>query len=173
MQKEELSSPNNLYQPYEYEVINLHEYYFQTKAKAEYEVLFKPSAYVFGDDYIHSEHVYELVILAKYLPQTKGPSDTGIAATNALIVEHFYNGNDNLVCIYICDASDGRQHARERKFQQWMDFFGGKKYLTVTDSIIDANGIDYPVSIIIKFNNPFRNQLLDAFEKIVISNSKV
>lgn len=60
MQQEELSSPN---QKYDFQFLNGEEntYSFQTRNEFVYEVLFRPTPYLFGESSLYADLVYELI----------------------------------------------------------------------------------------------------------------
>lgn len=147
MQKKELSLPGYEYYEYVFEggINNL--YSFQTWCGVVYEIKFKPSPYIFGEDSVFAPYVYEFSILISYKPEgvIKLASDKLIPNTVVTIFLDFYKNNDNNVCIYICDSSDSKQHVRKRKFDLWFLQFNKGDFIKIDEKFIDRDGTEYPV----------------------------
>jgi hypothetical protein len=146
-------------------------YLFDTDSKASYGIKFKPSPYIFGDDVPYGEYIYELSIY-QYSHNKSAGIDMKISYTIAAIFTHFYINSDEKIFIYICDSSEGKQLVRERKFSQWIEFFMSSSYIHIKERIVDNDGTIYPVSLIIKTKNPYRTDILNAFENLVIISNK-
>ncbi len=164
MQKEELSSPN-----YEFRFIggSKNSYTFQTINQVTYEIVFKPTPYLFGESAIFSYFTYEFSIILVNNPMDREPPvDLKIPPTIAAIFTDFFNNAADTVVIYICDSSDGRQVFRKRKFDRWFEHYK-YSFIKIDSSFDEADGTHYPVSLILKERNPFRNEICAQFMNIV------
>ncbi|GAB2582967.1 DUF6169 family protein [Spirosoma areae] len=74
--------------------------------------------------------------------------------------------------MYVCDMSDQRGKARQRKFTYWFSYYQGLEYTQFSDSIVDEAGIIYFVSLIVRLDNPYRRRLLLAFDDLVTDYRK-
>lgn len=92
-------------------------YVFPTRHDLTYEVRFKPSGYLFGDEKPYADLIFELVILPIPADANKEkPLDSRIPPTVAAIVRDFFTQKEK-VLLYICDDRDGRGAARDKKFR--------------------------------------------------------
>ncbi|WP_309608797.1 DUF6169 family protein [Flavobacterium sp.] len=148
-------------------------YGFETELGIVYEVKFRPSNYLFGDETtVYANHIYEFIIEIVYNPLGKNPPlDKLISKTISEIIKDFYYKKDGSVCIYICDSSDGRQELRRRKFDDW---FYSEEYglIKIDEKIRDSKGNVYPISLIIQRENPYFIEIIDGFRKIAIENNE-
>ena len=148
-------------------------YGFETELGIVYEVKFRPSNYLFGDETtVYANHIYEFIIEIVYNPLGKNPPlDKLISKTISEIIKDFYYKKDGSVCIYICDSSDGRQELRRRKFDDW---FYSEEYglIKIDEKIRDSKGNVYPISLIIQIGNPYFIEIIDGFRKIAIENNE-
>jgi hypothetical protein len=143
-------------------------YLFETTNEVFYEIKFTPTPYLFENEPILSTNTYEFSIIVVYNPQGVSPVfDPKTSLTIAAIFTEFYEKNDKLITIYICDSSDGRQMVRKRKFDYWFQFFVKDDYVKYNDIIIDLNGERFPVSLIIKSENPHKSLIISSFIKII------
>ncbi len=148
-------------------------YTFVTDNKVSYDVKFKPSDYILENRTPFYVPAFELIIRVASNPnEKKSPLDPKIAGTVATIFDDFFNNNNEQVVIYICDSSDAREEARRRKFNQWVEYFKGNEYLKVDTKIIDPLGPIYYSSIILRTNNSYRNQVIQAFIDLADENQK-
>lgn len=94
---------------------------FITDHQIVYELKFKPSSYVFGNQPPFTEFAFEFVIEVAENPQPKlPPSDSLISFTIARIFNDFFALKETVV-VYICENVDGRARSRNRKFNQWFE----------------------------------------------------
>jgi Family of unknown function (DUF6169) len=139
-------------------------YSFLTDHEITYEVKFKPCDYIFEGRTAFYVPTFELVIeLANNDTGNKPPLDPRISVTVATIFADFFQLNDGKVIIYICDSSDRRQEARRRKFNQWVELFKGSEFVKFDTEIIDPIGPIYHNSIILRTDNPYRDQIMKSF----------
>jgi hypothetical protein len=149
-------------------------YGFETRLGIQYNVKFKPSGYLLGDDNApYADSIFEFVIDLIYNPLDRNPPlDKLVSDTIAAIMIDFYYRKNESVCIYICESSDGRQSLRKRKFDDWYYSHNKLGLVKIDETIFDANGEAYPVSAILRLNNPYYIEILVAFAKIAGENTK-
>ena len=168
MQSEESSYPN---QKYSFSFLggedNIHS--FQTRNGFVYEVLFRPTPYLFGNDSIYAPSVYEFIIRVARNNSAKKrpPFDPLVAPTIAEIFTDFYENAPRTIVIYICESSDNRQLIRQVKFNRWFEYFDKDDFTKIDDSIRDLDGTIYPVSLIVKYNNPYKKAIFWAFLEMI------
>lgn len=125
-------------------------YSLQTQNRVTYEVIFKPSSYLFSDP-LYAQNTYELSIIVANNPTGKSPIfDTKVSRTVAAIFEDFYLNSDEYLLIYICESADKRQNIRKTKFDRWFEHFAPMDYNKYDGGIQDSAGEIYPVSLILK-----------------------
>ena len=96
-------------------------YGFETDLGIVYEVKFRPTNYLLGDETTpYANYIFEFIIEIAFNPLGKNPPlDLLVSGTIADIIKDFYFKKDQSICIYICDSSDGKQELRRRKFDDW------------------------------------------------------
>ena len=114
-------------------------YYFETELGSVYEVLFKPSPYLLGNEKSEfANYIYEFIISIEENDEKKIPkTDKKIGATAAAIFKDFYLKKGCSVTIYICDSSDGKQLIRKRKFDQWFNEFRTFEFTKIDEVLLD------------------------------------
>ncbi|AUD05438.1 hypothetical protein GCM10028818_53470 [Spirosoma horti] len=143
-------------------------YVFQTINRIVYEVKFIPTPYLFDEASPFASYVYEFSILVADNPTDLEPIfDERTSYTVAAIFTEFYEQNDALITIYICDSSDGRQLTRQRKFNYWFYFFVKDDFVKYDDIIRNIDGEKYPVALILKEQNPYKAQIIGEFIAII------
>lgn len=144
-------------------------YAFETNGQIEYEVIFRPTPYLFGNTSLYADFVYELVIRVARNNSSKQspPFDPLVAPTIAEIFTDFYIKAPLTIAIYICDSSDNRQFVRQAKFNRWFEYFDKDDFTKLDDVIRDSEGNRYPVSLILKYNNPHRKSIFLAFLELI------
>lgn len=163
----ELSLPEENYYFFYKTESNNTAYFFKTKFKVEYKVIFKPSSYIFGEEKIYASLLYEFSVLAKFEDVQSYRQDDLIAPTVAIIFLDFYNQQDKNVCFYICDSSDGRQHVRKRKFDTWFNNYNRGAFIKLDSELKDTDGINYPIAIIMRNNNIYKTDIVKAFSILI------
>jgi hypothetical protein len=142
-------------------------YFFVTKNDIAYEIKFKPFLYLFDDEHPFAKNTFEFVIAVFSNPTSQNPVlDKNIGITIAAIFDDFYKRNSNTLAVYICDSSDSKQLVRNRKFSHWFLAFQNENYLKTDAILISADGVAVPVSIIFRRDNPYKYQIMEAFEKL-------
>jgi hypothetical protein len=143
-------------------------YAFETDLAISYEVKFRPTSYLLGDETtVYANSIYEFIIEVVYNPLGKNPPlDKLVSGTIAEIIKDFYFKKDQSICIYICDSSDGRQDLRRRKFDDWFYSQSDFGLLKIDEHIKDSKGNSYPISLIIKNDNPYFVEIVDGFRQL-------
>lgn len=145
-------------------------YGFETDLGVVYEVKFRPTNYLLGDETTpYANSIFEFIIEIAYNPLGKNPPfDKLISGTIAAIIKDFYFKKDQSICIYICDSSDGKQELRRRKFNDW--FYANDQYglIKIDEKIKDSKGNSYPISLIIQRDNPYFIEIIDGFRQLAI-----
>ncbi|MCU0469460.1 MAG: DUF6169 family protein [Arcicella sp.] len=148
-------------------------YFFVTNSKIVYQIKFRDTAYIF-DGYLDFEvSAFEMIIQVEANPTGKNPPlDVKIPTTIASIFKDFFLRIPRQVVIYICDSSDTRQAARKRKFDQWIEAFKGEEFAKINSKIQDFDGVIYYNALIIKRNNPYYNEITEAFIRLAEEQDK-
>lgn len=160
--------------PFIYEGGEQNSYYFESKAGLIYEIKFKPTPYLFENElYEVKNNVFEFGIVVQFNPTSKFPSlDKNIGVTVVNIFIDFYRRFGNVVSIYICDSSDGKEFIRKRKFDFWFSKFNDEIFVKIDEIIVDKDNKKFPISLIIAKENPYRPQIIKAFRAFGLNNSK-
>jgi Family of unknown function (DUF6169) len=148
-------------------------YVFQTKHGITYEVTFKSSGYLFEQHTLLRENTFEFsVLVAENLTGKTPPSDRLIPATIARIFSDFFQHKEQVV-VYICDTSDGRASVRNRKFNQWFDWYKGTTFIKIDMQLgEDANGQTYFTAMILRTDHPNLGEVVSTFRDFIISQEK-
>jgi hypothetical protein len=147
---------------------NNNAYSFQTNAGHNYLITFKPTPYLFEFNPEFANDTFEFsIVLAENETHKIVAQDVATSVTIAEIVNDFYSNYEGYITIYICDSSDGKQHIRNRKFNSWFNYFKGTEYIKIDKAFIDSDGGSFPVSLILKSNNPYRTKIFDAFTTMI------
>ncbi len=140
-------------------------YSFVTDSLITYEIQFKPTPYLFGEDFVLADEIVELVIKVIDNPTGRRPPlDSFIPPTVAAIINDFYQKSSLTITIFICDTADRKHEARWRKFNRWYDHFAATDYLRIDESFRDANeDLLYHCALITKNGNPYLREVGLAF----------
>lgn len=163
------------YNPYNFEKVGLDEnvYLFDTDFGLSYEVVFKPTPYLFPADKPYSNDTYEFSIIVIENPNHASPPfDNRIGGTISHIFNDFYRINGNKISLYICASHDNRQRVRFKKFNAWFTTFNDSKYFKIDSPLIDSEGNTFPISIILRFDNPFAKEISDSFIELIQTYQK-
>jgi hypothetical protein len=81
---------------------------FETDSGVFYQIKFKPTPYLFGDEESEiSKYIFEFIIEVISIKKISKPKeDKKIGATVVAIFKNFYEKYGDAVSIYICDSSD-------------------------------------------------------------------
>lgn len=155
---------------YEFECIGgIHNtYLFSTVNGVSYHVKFKPSGYIFAGSPPFADYVFEFVIELVY--GNLSPNDPKIPATVSAILYDFFESNETVI-VYLCDDSDGRASARNRKFSQWFQWYDRSGF-SKTDFMFGSQQEPYYATVIIGFKNPYLRDILELFTKLLGSHQK-
>jgi Family of unknown function (DUF6169) len=154
---------------YEYNFIGgeKNTFSFETIHELTYEVTFKSTPYLFGEDSIFAKYTFEFsIILVNNSFEKNPPPDAKIPPTIAAIFTEFFDDAPDNIAIYICDSSDGRQLVRRKKFDLWFSYYE-HTFVKIDSGFKETDGTQYPVSLIIKETHPFRTQIFDEFLNVV------
>jgi hypothetical protein len=163
------------YSPYDFEKVDSEEniYLFDTDFGLSYEIIFKHTPYLFSSEKPYSNDTYEFSIIVIENPNhTSPPFDNRIGSTIARIFDEFYKTNGNTVSLYICASHDNRQQVRFRKFNAWFSTFHDSKYFKIDSPLTDSESNKYPISIILRFDNPFAKEISDSFIELIQTYQK-
>lgn len=143
-----------------------HTYVFVTAHEIIYEVKFKPSSYLFAGNPILQDNAFEFSLLIADNPHAiRPPLDSLIPQTIANIFFDFFTNRDRII-VYICDSSDLKQAARNRKFDSWFHYYKGLEYFKTESMLYDKSGIVYYTSLIMRKDNPYKIQIIEAFDNL-------
>jgi len=146
-------------------------YIFPTRHNLTYEVRFKPSGYIFGNENLFADLVFELVVLPiKSDAEKEKPLDSRLPATIAAIVRDFFIQKEK-VLLYICENRDGKGAIRDRKFRRWFDFYNMQDHFKVDLEIGNAQE-KYFTSLIGKLDNPHKAELVVAYFELIEKHDK-
>lgn len=154
---------------YEFDCIedNVFAYFFKTNSSVFYRIEFKPTGYIFGSEYIWSNYCYEFSIKLSLNSPKNSPFDPLISVTIASIFNDFFKNKEKII-VYTCDTSDRKHLVRVRKFDSWFVQFNQGEYLKIDNSIHDViQNIIYHNSLIIKIENPFKDEIIDTFNSLI------
>jgi hypothetical protein len=146
-------------------------YVFETKSGIIYDIQFRPSPYLLGNENAeYANDIFEFIIDILYNPFDKSPPyDKLVSVTIAEVFRDFYLKKSETVCIYICDSSDNRQDIRRRKFEQWFYEYQDNSFSKFDDKFIDSHKNIFPISIILKKKNPNFSKIIEAFNTTILS----
>lgn len=92
--------------------------------------------------------------------------DSKIAETISYIIHQFFVENPSAFIIYYTANFDGKAFLRSRKFMQWYYRFNDIGLEKYDKTLIFENGI-YFVTLIVKSENLFKINILDAFDELL------
>lgn len=163
MQEKDIHTPYN----YRIDESDCNIYLFETIHEISYAIKFKPTGYIF-EGYIWAYYCYEYIIEVRHNPTDKNPPlDFSLSLTVANIFMDFFQDKEKVVT-YICDTADGKEFARFRKFNIWFNKFNTDFFLKVDKSFYDLKlQTTYYNSLIIRQDNPFKEEIIEAFEDLI------
>jgi hypothetical protein len=140
-------------------------YAFVTEQGIVYEVKFKQSNYIFAENSSYNQYTFEFVIeVAENLTHKKPSLDSRIPLTIALIFQDFFTLRETIV-VYICDNSDSKANARNRKFSQWFEQYN-KLSLMKIDFVFGTNLEKYFTSLIMRIDNPNMVEIIGEIQDL-------
>jgi len=149
-----------------------YEYIFETDYNLTYIIKFKPSPYLITsiNDFL-GDLIFEFVLgVLENQSLQRIPTDPKIGITVANILNDFFNYKNETICVYICESKDKKQELRMKKFDSWFRKFQDTTFLKLDEVLIDNSNNRYPISIIFKNSNPYRNMIFEEFIKITNLN---
>ena len=149
-------------------------YFFETNKGVVYRITFKPTPYLFGKEKTKlSESIFEFSVLIEFNPNEKLPAnDLKIGLTTAAIFSDFYLKKGDAITIYICESSDNKEAIRKRKFDIWFSKYNDIRFFKIDKILIDNKKKRFPISLIMTDSNPYRNEIMDLFSKLVTENNE-
>ncbi len=144
-------------------------YYFVNGVGITYEVMFKPSGYLFPEHPEFNEDVYEFIIRIEENTLTiNPPSDSLLPLTIAAIFRDFFK-REGAIVVYICDSSDGRQAIRFRKFNTWYGYFEGRgTTLMKIDLAFEDKDMPVYTSLILQAKHPLLQHIIVAYQRLIL-----
>ncbi|SFD32249.1 DUF6169 family protein [Spirosoma endophyticum] len=144
-------------------------YAFITDQQVIYELKFKPSSYIFGNQPPFTEFAFEFVIEVAENPLPKlPPPDAVIPITLVSIFNDFFSLKETVV-VYICENADGHAKARNRKFTQWFEQakIGRLSFVKFDYHFGTATEFFY-TSLIMRIDNPRMADVITSFQKLSV-----
>ena len=142
-------------------------YAFVTDQMVVYEVKFKASNYIFSEYSSKIQNTYEFVIEVAENPSLKQPSlDERIPSTISLIFQDFFTLKETVV-VYICDDSDSRGRARNRKFNQWFEQYNPLTFMKLDFAFGTAED-KYFTTLIMRLDNPNMAEIVTSFQSLSV-----
>ncbi len=145
-------------------------------AKAPYKVKFEPEtgAYLFTsdsnidylvdftlDNLVKSDKAYQFVIAN--VNHKKSPRDKHLKDTVIAIIEEFFANNNSIILI-LYSTDDNKQRARCRLFEHWFKTSScNDLFIMRTSSVIDEYGIENIASVILRKDNPRKEDIIEEF----------
>ncbi|GAB2598672.1 DUF6169 family protein [Spirosoma areae] len=144
-------------------------YYFANGVGITYEVMFRPSGYLFPDNPEFNSDVYEFIIrIEENILDVNPPSDPLLPPTIAAIFRDFFK-REGAVVVYICDSSEGRQAIRFRKFNSWYSYFEGRgTTLMKIDMEFEDKNVPVYTSLILQAKHPLLQYIIVAYQKLIL-----
>ncbi|MEA5460003.1 DUF6169 family protein [Arcicella sp. LKC2W] len=156
-------------QYYTYDIIEeeFTTYFFKTTFQVFYRIEFKPTGYIFREEYIWSHYCYEFSIKLSENSPKNTPLDPLVSSTIAVIFMDFFKDKEKII-LYTCDTADRKHLVRVRKFDRWFEQFNKELFLKIDNSITDfAQNTTYYNSLIIRRDNPYKDEIVEAFEDLI------
>lgn len=138
--------------PYNYE-IKENSYHFITISGVEY------IAYFLEMNMFNACKVYSFSF--ERPQQGNSTYDLRVGITILKIIGDFFEKNENTL-LFTCDDGDGKQHYRNRLFDNWYKKYGVNEF-----DKHDKNIYETFTSIIIRKDNPFYKETINEFEEFV------
>lgn len=94
----------------------------------------------------------------------KYPNDLKLQKTIVCVIEEFFMTNQNML-LYMCDTANGQQAMRSRLFVRWFNNYSKNKDFVIRSTIVNDNGEDNFISIIIKRTHPQFKEIIHQFDR--------
>lgn len=145
-------------------------YAFVTDQLVVYEVKFKASNYIFSEYSYTIQNTYEFVIEVAENPSSKQPSlDERIPSTISLIFQDFFTLKETVV-VYICDDSESKGRARNRKFNQWFEQYNLLTFMKL-DFAFGTAEEKYFTTLIMRLDNPNMAEIVTSFQTLALKHN--
>jgi hypothetical protein len=143
------------------------EYAFITSSGMIYSVAFVKADFYFPNNDSFKNDTFELIIeLDQTQKKTWASRDFNIPSTIASIFKDFFQQHEKVV-VFSCDTTDGKQAARNRKFDDWFKQFNDDSLLKLNETIFDVeNQSQYFMSMILSKENPNKDEIMTAFKEL-------
>ena len=129
--------------------------------KTDYGIVYKIS--FMEDDTIWDSGAYQFLITN--LSNSASPNDSKLKLTILYILDSFFKVNNDIL-LYICETGDGKQAMRNRLFIRWFQQYSEHHLYYFTTLEIQAEGIMNFAAIIVRFDNPKINEIIQEFDMI-------
>ncbi|MBQ9231612.1 MAG: hypothetical protein IJ190_10630 [Prevotella sp.] len=141
--------------PYEYSKVDDTFYTFVNRDGIVYNIYFLPLP-----DFCPQ---YAITYSLNIEPEEKRPHpmDVRIVLTVIKILRNFFQNDENAM-IMVCDNTDGKEKKRRNLFDRWYEQYADES-ITKYDAAAHKGDYHLFASIYFLQNNPFGNQLRDAF----------
>ncbi|MCU0341259.1 MAG: DUF6169 family protein, partial [Spirosomaceae bacterium] len=126
--------------------------------------------FYFPENIEFNHNVFELVIkLVEDGEYARPQKDAKLPQTIAAIFFDFFSSRERVV-VFSCDTTDRKQAARHRKFNDWYLRFNDDSFAKFDGIIEDTvNDSVYFLSMIIKSDNPYKEDISIAFKELTDS----
>ena len=115
------------------------------------------------DDTIWDSGAYQFLITN--LSNSASPNDSKLKLTILYILDSFFKVNNDIL-LYICETGDGKQAMRNRLFIRWFQQYSEHHLYYFKTLEIQAEGIMNFAAIIVRFDNPKINEIIQEFDMI-------
>lgn len=114
----------------------------------------------FDKDYMGDYLVYWFNLINRSL--FKSPGDIKLEFTISVVIEEFFRCNPD-VLLYLCDSANGQQAMRARLFKRWFSSYDKNNSYLIQSAVINDEGEDNYISMIIPRNHPQYNEIVSVF----------
>lgn len=147
---------------YEFEIESYTQYTFETDTGIAYEVVFSPMDFIFDDENVLKNNIYELSIELVTKLKVLPPKDEKIEVTIAEIVKTFFINEPSSFAVFHVANIDKKVSLRKRLFSSWFDKYNDN-FLEKHDKIIEDQFDIFYVSLILRVDNPLKENVLKYF----------
>jgi hypothetical protein len=96
------------------------------------------------------------------------PNDAKVKETVICIIEEFFCENPDIL-LYMCDNADDQQAMRARLFLRWFNGYEQQKKYTIRTALLNDEGIEFYIAIIMQRSNPQYEEILMLFDNEIAS----
>ena len=141
--------------PYKLLQVNNLTFRFVTDQKISYTVGF------YKDNIFMDEGAYHFFIDNEQ--HEHGSYDPKIFDTITVLLEEFFN-QEPLVMLYICDAADQRQAARDRLYHLWFYDYARCHEMTLYSDSVTFRQVKYYAGILLRHDHPLHDMILTYYQ---------